>query len=754
MYQGSRRALFPATLLAFGGFLLGLLVAASKPPVATEEATPTVSTGVPWEPLSRLSPELLHVSTLLSSGAKQKPQQRVQLEALNKDTTRPAITRGLAAFALGISYSGQRNSAKAIESFRAPEIEATELGGYALHYLARDLESRDPGAALDALGQLESRFPEFAQIDAARLRYARLLNSKGERDEAVRILKRAARSNDEKLRGDALDEVSKVLVQLGRYQEAVEALETLYYELPRHARASNGGVRLTRVRKKLPEPPPAHLYELQFKRAELLMEKGRYGDAYNNFASILKRYAKVADTNLVRLRMATCQYRRRQLTASLVNFKKVQKEELVPESLFYQSEVARRKRRKDYPTRVAELVNRFPKSRWTEAGLFSLADYHASNDEPDAAYGYYRHIVAHFPRGEHYVESRWKVLFELFRSGRYEEAAFGFEETAREQPGADELPRFLYWAGRAYQEAGRFDRAEPLFRQVLLGYQNTYYGRRALEHLSQLKGQRASLAAIEAAREGIDLGDALAVQRGDIQRRIAQLLAVGLVESALGEAKTAVQGKRDDAAFLAMAAWIHSDQKRNLQAIITIREAFPFYVSATGDLLPRPIWELFYPLPYWEPVERLSVQRGLNPYLVAALIRQESTFNPRVRSRAGARGLMQIMPATGRNLARQERRKYNLAELYNPESNILYGTRYLKEVLERFNGRVDYALAGYNAGPHRVKGWTGMDMTIDPEVFIEDIPFDETRGYVKLVLRNEMLYRRLYAVAEVKAAAE
>ena len=334
------------------------------------------------------------------------------------------------------------------------------------------------------------------------------------------------------------------------------------------------------------------------------------------------------------------------------------------------------------------------------------------------------------------MEARWKVLFELFRSGRYEEAAFGFEETAREQPGADELPRFLYWAGRAYQEAARFDRAEPLFRQVLLGYQNTYYGRRALEHLSQLKGQRASLAAIEAARKGIDLGDALAVQRGDIQRRIAQLLAVGLVESALGEAKTAVQGKRDDDAFLAMAAWIHSDQKRNLQAIITIRKAFPFYVSATGDLLPRPIWELFYPLSYREPLERLSAQRGLNPYLVAALIRQESTFNPRVRSRAGARGLMQIMPSTGRNLARQERRKYKLADLYNPEINILYGTHYLKEVLERFNGRVDYALASYNAGPHRVKGWTWMDMTIDPEVFIEDIPFDETRGYVKLVLRN------------------
>ena len=77
----------------------------------------------------------------------------------------------------------------------------------------------------------------------------------------------------------------------------------------------------------------------------------------------------------------------------------------------------------------------------------------------------------------------------------------------------------------------------------------------------------------------------------------------------------------------------------------------------------------------------------------------------------------------------------------------------MKDVLGRFNGRVDYALASYNAGPHRVKRWTGMDMSIDPEVFIEEIPFAETRKYVKLVLRNEMLYRRLYGGVDVAAAA-
>ena len=105
---------------------------------------------------------------------------------------------------------------------------------------------------------------------------------------------------------------------------------------------------------------------------------------------------------------------------------------------------------------------------------------------------------------------------------------------------------------------------------------------------------------------------------------------------------------------------------------------------------------------------------------------------------------MQIMPRTGRTLARQHRQPFKTRDLYDPEVNIRYGTHYLKEVLDRFGGRLDYALASYNAGPHRVKAWTGMDLTLDSEEFIEEIPFTETRNYVKLVLRNEMLYRHLY----------
>jgi soluble lytic murein transglycosylase len=680
------------------------------------------------------------------------------LQTIHGDGSRPETQRGLAAFSAAVLLSQNGRSAEAVDLFRSPAVSATELEGYALFLAALELELTRPDEALSLLRKVESDHGDVAVLDDARLALARLLRRAEDRESAADALRLVAKGSDPKLRGDALDELGSLLSDWKKYPEAALALETLYYEHPRHPRASAAGRQLNLVRAKLPPVDPLRLYALGLRRAELLVAEKRYGDAYEALAALVAKGSKtaaVADEELVRLKMGVAQYHRRQLSAAAAILKKVHREDLAPEALFYLAETARRLRQKTvWLTRASELCEKFPKSPWSEEMLFSLARRHDDDDERAQALGYYRRMLSEFPAGRHVLEAKWRVLWEDFRAGRYADAGFGWEETARERPGSDESSKLLYWAGRAYQASGRFDRAEPLYRQVLLGYQNTYYGRRAFEHLSEIQDQRSSLAAIEAARSGIDLSDALSVDRVDLQTRIVQLYVAGLEKEALREAALAASGRRDDSAFLALAAWIHADRRRNLDAFRTIREAFPFHVSATGDLLPRPIWELFYPLGYWEPIERYSAERGLDPYLVAALIRQESTFNPRVRSHAGARGLMQILPSTGKILARQEKLRYNVSDLYDPEINIRYGTRYLKDVLGSFGGRVDYALASYNAGPHRVRRWTGMDLSIPSEVFIEEIPFDETRDYVKLVLRNEMLYRRLYGGAALTAPAE
>ena len=770
MYRGSSRILLPALLGAFASVLLALLPLEMASPEATSllavgpegEAEPTRTLLLPWAPMLRAPDDLGEMRSALTGVTRANLRERLAtLQAIYEDERRPEAQRGLAAFSAAVVLSENHRGPESVELFRSPSIEATELSGYALYLAALELEASRPDDARELLRKLDSDHGDLALLDEARLVLARLLRRTGDREGSVAMLRAVAKSRDTKLRGEALDELGSGLFESKQYPEAALALETLYYELPRHPRASGAGRQLKLVRAKLPPVEPLRLETLGLHRAELLMAEERYADAYETLSSLLRPSSKAAavapvvDEELVRLKMGICQYHRRQLAAAATTLKKIRRDDLAPEAQFYLAETARRLQQTTvFLSRAAELLERYPKSPWSEEILFSIAVRHDDEDERDQALGYYRRILAEFPAGKHVLDAKWRVLWEDFRSGRYADAGFGWEEAARERPGSEESSKFLYWAGRSYQEAGRFDRAEPLYRQVLLGYQNTYYGRRALEHLSEIHEQRSSLAAIEAARSGIDLSDALSIDRVPLQTRIAQLYAAGLEREALREAEGAVQGKRDDAAFLAMAAWIHAEGRRNLDAFRTIREAFPFHVSATGDLLPRPIWELFYPLGYWEPIERYSVERGLDPYLVAALIRQESTFNPGVRSRAGARGLMQILPSTGRLLARQERLRYDASDLYDPEINIRYGTRYLKDVLGSFGGRVDYALASYNAGPHRVRRWTGMDLTIPSEVFIEEIPFEETRDYVKLVLRNQMLYRRLYGGAEATAPAE
>ena len=139
---------------------------------------------------------------------------------------------------------------------------------------------------------------------------------------------------------------------------------------------------------------------------------------------------------------------------------------------------------------------------------------------------------------------------------------------------------------------------------------------------------------------------------------------------------------------------------------------------------------------------------SLDPYLVASLIRQESEFDPEARSRSNARGLMQLLPSTARYMAKQipdrRARAYRLAALYQPEINLIYGTYYLRKVLDQFNGTVEYALAGYNAGERRVEEWMRDANFEDPAEFVESIPITETREYVQAVLRNAALYRKLY----------
>ena len=154
---------------------------------------------------------------------------------------------------------------------------------------------------------------------------------------------------------------------------------------------------------------------------------------------------------------------------------------------------------------------------------------------------------------------------------------------------------------------------------------------------------------------------------------------------------------------------------------------------------------MLFPLPWRQEIESYSQLRDVDPYLVAALIRQESEFNPGAVSRARARGLMQIVLPTGRRLGRAVGMNgVSVNQLHVPETSLKLGILHLRLVLDQYEGRIELALAGYNAGEHRVDRWMTRYSITDPAEFVENIPFTETRTYVEAVLRNRAIYRILY----------
>lgn len=177
---------------------------------------------------------------------------------------------------------------------------------------------------------------------------------------------------------------------------------------------------------------------------------------------------------------------------------------------------------------------------------------------------------------------------------------------------------------------------------------------------------------------------------------------------------------------------------------VLMKRTYPQYMAAGGELLPVDVRRIIFPLAYWDLIREYSKARGLDPYLVSALIGQESAFDAGVKSRADAYGLMQILPSTGRRLARSEGiKRFRTSMLVDPRTNVRLGTRYFAGLIDRF-GDVHLALAGYNAGESRVVRWTSEKPSLPDDEFIDDIPFPETQTYVKKIVGTTHDYRQLY----------
>lgn len=244
----------------------------------------------------------------------------------------------------------------------------------------------------------------------------------------------------------------------------------------------------------------------------------------------------------------------------------------------------------------------------------------------------------------------------------------------------------------------------------------------------------------------VDVETAARLRRGRL------LAEAGLERWAEGEMRFGAQQGANRWVLAMELATTAASRGAHGQALRYIKGTAPGYLYLPREAAPERFWRLAFPFPYRAEITRLAKQRGLDPYFVAALIRQESEFDPAAVSRAGAIGLMQVMPPTGRQLARQLRLGVSTnSRLRQPLFNLQLGTYYLRKLLDARGGSEEETLAGYNAGASRVVRWMTWGEYREPSEFVETIPFTETRNYVQIIMRNRDVYEWLYAGSPVPA---
>jgi soluble lytic murein transglycosylase len=350
----------------------------------------------------------------------------------------------------------------------------------------------------------------------------------------------------------------------------------------------------------------------------------------------------------------------------------------------------------------------------------------------------------------------WKVVWSEYAQ-RTAAAAELLREHLTRFPASEKAGAALYFLGRLSEEAAERGAARAWYEEDAARFPNSYYAMLSRKRLGEAAVGRAPVAAAVTqflARVRFPARETRpSFQPGPVTRlrleRARLLVAVGQDDWAVTELRYGARNGAEPHLAAIELARIAARNGADAQGIRYIKALAPGYLFLPLDAAPAEFWRLAFPMPFRAALEKYCRERRLDPFLIAALVRQESEFDPQAVSRAKAYGLSQVLPSTGRQLARKVGlRRFSASMLFQPAVNLNLGTYMFRSLVDQYGGRLEPALAAYNAGKSRSDAWLNWGAFREPPEFIETIPFTETRNYVQIVLRNAELYRRLYGGGE------
>ncbi|MXZ48501.1 MAG: transglycosylase SLT domain-containing protein [Candidatus Dadabacteria bacterium] len=504
-----------------------------------------------------------------------------------------------------------------------------------------------------------------------------------------------------------LKNLGEIKERQGDFPAASEIFERIWAEHP-EVSFSDYAFELHKKNGKVFAPSPQQFE----KRGDVMFEAG-------NWEGALEAFSAAPRTNAVRTKTGICLYRLSRFPEALKVFSGIDS----PKAFYWRGVTLMSMEKEEEAIGVFERLHRLnPKSSWTSKSLLKAARLRHLRKEPEEAHRLYRLVIEKYPGREEARESAWNIGWMHYSKKEYAKAAEAFSDRAWAR-GRDR-ERFLYWYARASERAG--DKPGALFAlgELAKSPKITYYSALAKMRLGENLLHTPPPAA---AWSGNPFGKNPALEK------FLFFVKAGVYDLALREAELLRPHAKTRVQRLYLASLYL--QARDYKTSITL---------ANGVRSPEAL-RLSFPKGFEERVKAFSRKYTLDEFLVYSVIREESHFDKEAVSVSDARGLMQLLPSTALETApKAGLSNFQASQLFSPDINLELGCYYLSWLLEIFEGNFAISLAGYNGGPTSAKTWYEKNGALDIDEFIEEIPFEQSRNYVKKIIRSYAAYEAVY----------
>jgi soluble lytic murein transglycosylase len=663
--------------------------------------------------------------------------------------------RGPAYFVLGYrEYEAGAYSVAAKDLGHAAETQFLLADSAEYFGAASAYKAGDRNQAIQALDGFSSRHPDSPwRLDALNL-LARSLLETGKAEQAIQALTAEPRVRQ---RPNLTVLLAQAFREGQRNKEAATTYQEIYYAHPTAPEADRAAEALRPLEALLGSNFPRVTEQIQTARADALFKSSRFVDAFKEYSRLLESRPGSPLAGRWKLGQVRCWLGLKEVDKAVEGLQApfpsdptsdAERMGMIVEVDAQQQDEAAMLRA------LEELAARYPQSLSYASALFSVGNFFAGQEDWETAALYYKPLADNFPQDGRAADAHWRVAWAYYLQRENVSARQGFIDHLHNYPSSPHGPAALYWLGRLEEQSGDGLEARAPYDLLAKRFTQSYYAFLANRRMAALpsespvvNGESPPGLAVSELAKGIrprePMPDAFCGPSDPNGPLLAfsVLRALNLAGLAEQYLKAAISDRHAAPDFVLALIRLAAAARNTSAALYDVRKLVPVYFEYPFSELPKEIWDLLYPRTFWRLVERQARANRLDPYLVMAIIRQESGFNPRATSRANARGLMQILPLTASPGRR--RRPAVTRKLFDPSYNVAFGCRYFRRVLTSFGGRPEPALAAYNAGDLRVRTWLDNHKFDEPAEFVETIPSGVTRVYVKDVLRDAVIYRRL-----------